>query len=89
MKFDAKCALSEDFLIWYFDNGLRSLIKLWINKKSQELDDWEELIKKTTKTKAKAKMQLAYSRDIDQHCYHENWPIYASLNKATKNSKIK
>ena len=38
MKFDAKDALSEDFLVWYFYESLRPSIKLWINQKGQEWD---------------------------------------------------
>ena len=89
MEFDTKRALSEDFLVWYFYNCLKPLIKLWINEKGRELDGWEELIWKATRAKAKAKMQSASSRDMDQRCYCGNWLVHASLDKASnsKNSK--
>lgn len=88
MLFDAKCAPSEDLLVWYFYNGLRPSIKLWIDKEGWKLDGWEELIKKATKVKVKAKMQLTSSHDMDQRSYYKNRPVYASLNKSTKDSKI-
>lgn len=34
-------------------------------------------------------MQLAFNHNIDQYCYYKNRPIYASLDKANKDSKIK
>lgn len=42
-----------------------------------------------TRVKAKAKMQLAYSRDIDQYYYRKNWLVYATLEKANKDTKTK
>ena len=39
MEFDAKYAPSKDLLVWYFYEGLRPSIKLWINEESWELDD--------------------------------------------------
>lgn len=69
MKFDAKCIFLGDLLVWYFYKGLRPLIKLWIDKEGRELDGWKKLIKKATRAKAKAKMQLASSHNIDQCCY--------------------
>lgn len=45
------------------------MIKLWINKKSWELDSWDVLIKKTTRLKTKAKIQAFTNYNIDQ-CYH-------------------
>ena len=53
------------------------------------MDDWEELIWKATRAKAKAKMQSTSSRNIDQRCYCKIWLVYASLNKAIKDSKTK
>lgn len=46
MKFNAKYALSENLIIWYFYKDLKPSIKLWINEKKQELDSWKELNKK-------------------------------------------
>ncbi len=56
MELDAKCAPSKDLFVWYFYEGLRSLIKLWIDEEGQESDGWKELIWKATKAKVKAKI---------------------------------
>ena len=89
MEFDAKYALSENLLVQYFYEDLRYSIKLWIDEKSREIDGWKEQIWEAIKAETKAKMQLISSCDIDQRCYHGNWPVYASLDKAIKDSKIK
>ena len=52
------------------------------------MDGWEELIRKATRAKAKAKMQLAFSRNMDHGCYRRNRPVHATLNTAIKDSKI-
>lgn len=65
MEFDAKYALSKDFFVWYFYEGLRPLIKLWIDKEEQKLDNRKQLIKKPIRAKTKANIQLVSSRDMD------------------------
>lgn len=62
------------------------MIKLWIDKEGRELDGWKKLIKKATRAKAKAKMQLASRHNIDQCCYRGSQPVHTSLDKAS-NSK--
>lgn len=39
--------------------------------------------------KAKTKMQSVSHCNINQHCYFENWLVYANLNRIIKDSKIK
>lgn len=48
-------------------------------------------MRKITKVKAKAKMQSAYNRNMDQRYYYRNQPVHDSLKKAnnSKNSKTK
>lgn len=87
MKFDTKWASIEDFLVWYFYEGLRPSFKLWNDEKDQELDGWEKLIRKATRDKVKAKMQSTNSHDIDKHYYYGNRLMYASLEKVNKDSK--
>ena len=89
MEFDAKYTLSKDFFAWYFYESLRLLIKLWIDKEKQELDNWKQLIKKSIRVKTKTNIQLASSRDVDQCYYRRNWLMHASLNKAIKDFKIR
>lgn len=58
------CASIKDSLDWYFYKGFKLLIKLWIDKKVQKLNDWNILIKKVTRTEAKAKIQFFVNRNI-------------------------
>lgn len=88
MEFDAKYAPSEDLFIWYFYKHLKPSIKLQIDKKGRKLDGQEEPIRKTTRAKAKGKIQLAFSRNINQHYYCGNQLMHTSLDKTTKDSKI-
>ena len=56
MEFDADCAPSEGLLGRYFYESLRPSIKLWIDKEGQEQLGWDDLVKKTTMAKAKARI---------------------------------
>lgn len=65
------------------------MIKFWINEEGQETDSWEKLIKKAITTKAKAKMQLVSSQNIDQYCYYEKRSGCVSLDKVDNFKKPK
>lgn len=54
MEFNTDYALSKALLGRYFSESLRPSIKLWINKDGQELLSWDNLVKKSSKAKAKA-----------------------------------
>lgn len=66
MEFDADYAPSRVLLGRYFYKSLKPSIKLWINEKSWELLFWDNLIKKLSQAKAKAKIQN--KRDLNQYC---------------------
>lgn len=57
------------------------MIKLWINKKSWELDNWNALVKKAIKLKAKARIQVLASRNINQCYFQDNQLINTILAK--------
>lgn len=79
MIFDVDYIPSENVFGRYFYEGLRPLIKLWIIKKGQELDIWNNLIKKTTRAEAKTKIQG--NQNLNQ-CYPQsNCPIYTTISK--------
>lgn len=66
MEFNATYAPIGTFLGYYFDKELRSLIKLWINKKGQKLLLWDNFVKKSSRAESKAKIQNNW--DLDPHC---------------------
>ena len=56
-EFDLAAAPTEEVLICYFCNGLRLSIRAQTNKQDQDLDTWEEAIKKTINAEVKAAYQ--------------------------------
>ena len=82
LEFDTRCAPTEDVLCRYFYKGLRPSIRLWIDEKGRELDGWDSLVKKTTRAKAKAKMQAFVSRNIDPYCHQGNRTMHTITVKA-------
>lgn len=51
------------------------MIRAKIEQCNRELDNFEELVKKTINAKAKATLWLcSYIRKTDQHCLRTNWP---------------
>lgn len=58
------------------------MIRLWIDDKSRELDDWDALVKKATRVKAKAKMQASANHDINQQYHQDNQSIHTIAAKA-------
>lgn len=58
------------------------MIKLYINEKNKELDNWNILIKKTTQAEAKAKIQVFVSCTINQHYYKSSQLIHIITAKA-------
>ena len=56
-EFNFAVALNKEVLICHFCNGLKSSIGAKSNKQDQDLDIWEEAIKKAIYTEAKAACQ--------------------------------
>lgn len=63
VEFDPKYAPIEEVLCRYLYEGLKSSIRLWIDKKGQNLDGWNALIKKAIWAKVEAKIQASASQD--------------------------
>lgn len=73
MEFDAAYALLEALLGQYFYADIRLSVKLLFNNKGREDLTWDELVKKATRAKSKAKIQKNY--DLDQQCPQGKWPL--------------
>ncbi len=71
MEFNANYSLLKVLLRWYSYEGLRPLIKLWIDEKGQEQLVWDDLIKKLIRAEAKTKIKVANSQNLDQ-CYPQS-----------------
>ena len=68
-------------MIWYFREGLRPLVRVEIEQRSQELDSFKELVEKTVNAKAKAAFwPRSYTYKIDQHCFQDSRPFAAKTN---------
>lgn len=63
MELDTDYAPSEALLGQYFHEELRPLMKLWIDEDGQELFDCNDLVKRSSNAKIKAKIQN--NRDSD------------------------
>ena len=82
VEFDANGALVKSSLIRFFREGLKPLIRAQMEPRSQEYDNWDELVEKTVAAKAKANLQPSYYiRDIDNRCPKGNRPSHAILSK--------
>ena len=73
MELDADDALSEALLDRYFYEGLRPSIKLWIDEDGWKLLAWDDLVKKSSRAEAKAKIQNNW--DLDQRCHRGKRPL--------------
>lgn len=56
IEFDIKYTLIKNILGRYFYKNLRPLIKLWIDKKDQELNGWDILVKKKAKFEVRGRI---------------------------------
>lgn len=69
-------SLDKSYLIWFFRNGLRPLIKVQIKNSNKKLHDWEDLMQKTIKTKSKTSfLPPLILQEIDQQVTHSKQPI--------------
>ena len=82
IEFNPRCTPIKDVLCWYFYKNLRPSIRLWIDKKSRDLDGWNALIKKAIRAEVKAKIQASASQDLDQPCHWSNQPVHTLAAKA-------
>lgn len=86
-EFNLVSTPNGDVLIRYFWNGLRPSIRSQNNECGQDLDTWQETIKKAINLKVKtARLPQSLVRDMDNQYLWENWP--AKIKNSTKESKV-
>ena len=69
IEFDPEYAPEEDTMIRYFWKGLCPLVRVKIEQRGQELDSFEELVKKAVDAEAKTALRLrSYTCETNQHC---------------------
>ena len=73
LEFDTDCALIEGQLGCTLYDGLRPLIKLWIDEVSQERLSWEELV--TAANRAESKARIHNNQHLDQRCPRDKQPL--------------
>ena len=62
-------------MIQYFQEGFRSLVQIKMEQRSQELDSFEEIVKKAVDAKTKAALRArSYAHNTNQHCLQGSWP---------------
>lgn len=59
-EFDANATPSKDFLICYFQNGLRLSTCTQMDKQDRELEDWQKVMERTIDAKTKAGRQSPF-----------------------------
>ena len=78
IEFDPECAPEENTMIKYFWEGLHSLVRVKIEQRGRELDNFEELVKKAVDTEAKAALRpRSYARKTDPNCLRDSRPSAA------------
>ena len=74
-KFNPATAPTEEVLICYFCDSLRSSIQAQTDARGQDLDIWEEAIKKTIDAKAKTACQSqSLIKEMDNRCLQAHRP---------------
>ena len=64
-------------MIRYFEEGLKLSIKFEMDQDTFYLDNYEELVVKVVRAKAKAGLRPSfYVREIDQQVLQGNWPAH-------------
>ena len=66
MEFDLAAAPTESTMVKYFEEGLKLSIKAKMDRDAIHLDDYEELVAKAVRAKAKAGLRSSfYVRETD------------------------
>ena len=69
IEFNPDCAPEEGIIIWYFRKGFRPSVQVKIEQRSQELDSFTKIVKKSVNVEAKAVFRpRSYDYNTDQHC---------------------
>lgn len=89
VEFNLRCTPAKKILCQYFYKGFWPFIKLWIDKKCRDIDGWNALIKKALWAKAKVKIQVLASCNINQQCQKDYQPMYTFGAKAQAQKNLR
>ena len=82
MEFDPPAMPTELMIVRYFEKNLKPSIKAEINQDATHLDNYEELVAKAVRTKAKAGLQPSfYLWEIDPQVLWGSWPAHTTVYK--------
>ena len=82
MKFDPAAAITESTMVRYFEKGLKLSIKAEINQNVTHLDNYEEIIAKATRAKAKTGLQPSfYMRETNIQVTRGSWLAFTTAHK--------
>ena len=90
IEFDSKWAPEEGTMIRYFQKGLRPLLRLKMEQRDPEIDNFEELVEKAVDPKAKAALRPRfYTCKTDQHHLRGSRPSAAKANTQGQPMRIR
>ena len=82
IEFDQAAAPTESTMVRYFEKGLKPFIKAEMDKNAIHLDNYEELVMKAVRAKAKAGLQpSSYVRETDIQVFRGSQPAHATAHK--------
>lgn len=82
IEFDLVAIPTKSTIVKYFENSLKSVIKIKIYEDGIQLDGHEELVTKVVKAKAKISLQPSfYLQETDLYCLQKSQLAYAIVNK--------
>ena len=93
IEFDPDFTLEENTMIWYFRKGIRPSVRVQIEQRSQELNNFKKMVEKTVNAKAKAALwPRSYARNINQFHFQGSQPSTTKINtqdQPIKDSQVK
>ena len=82
MEFDPAAAPTESTMVRYFEEGLKPSIKAEMDQDATHSDNYEELIAKAVRAKAKAGLRPSfYMRETDFQVLQESWSAHNTTHK--------
>ena len=82
LEFDPVAAPTEVTIVRYFEKDLKPSIKAEIDQEHSQLINYEELIAKAVRAKARADLRpSSYVRETDLSCLQGNRPAYTTAHK--------
>ena len=80
----------ESTMVRYFEKDLKPSIKAKIDQDATHLDNYEELIAKMVRAKAKAGLQpSSYMQETDQQVLQRSWPAHTTAHKVQTKEAVK